>query len=51
MNNRCPNCKQEIKIGKGQLIDCPMCERKILSVIIGGVNNLIDVTPKEELKK
>lgn len=51
MNDKCPNCSQEIKIGESQLIDCPKCNIKILSVTINGEKKLMDVTPKEDLSK
>lgn len=51
MNDRCPGCKQKVILGKEKLINCPNCSIKILSVTINGNKELIDVTPKDDLKK
>lgn len=51
MNDKCPNCKQKIMLGKEKLIDCPNCSKKLLLVTINKVEQLFDVTPREDLKK
>lgn len=51
MNEICPNCKASINMTREKLIDCPKCKSKVLLVTINGEKKLIDVTPREDLKK